>query len=394
MLLSLALIFLCALTLSQIMQKLKLPGLLGMLITGIILSPYALDLIAPEILSVSADIRQIALIIILIRAGLSIDMKALKKVGRPAVLMCFIPATFEIAATTVIAPLFFNITHLEAALMGVVLAAVSPAVVVPRMIKLMEGGYGKDKSIPQLIMAGTSVNGVYVIVLFTSFMGMANGGDFDFAGLAKIPVTIAAGLLIGALCGLAATWLFLKIRMRDTIKILVILSISFLLVALEAVLADYIPVSGLIAVLALGCTILKKQPALAKRISDKFSKIWVPAEIMLFVLIGAAVNMEYAIREGWTAAALIFAVLAVRFFGVLICLIKTALNKKERLFCGVAYMPKATVQAAIGALPLAAGVAAGNIILTVAVWAILITAPLGALGIDILYKKTLVKSKS
>jgi NhaP-type Na+/H+ or K+/H+ antiporter len=393
MLFSLALMFLCALILSGIMEKLRLPGLLGMLITGIVLSPYALDLIAPEILNVSADLRQIALIIILMRAGLSLDIKDLKKVGGPAVLMCFVPATFEIAATTIFAPLLFGITHLEAAIMGTVLGAVSPAVIVPKMIKLSENGYGKDKSIPQLIMAGASVDDVYVIVLFTSFMGMAGGGNFDFISLVKIPAAIAVGLITGVLFGVAISWLFKKIRIRDTVKILVILSAAFLLVAFETAVKNYVPMSGLLAVMALGGSILKKNEILAKRISGKFSKIWVAAEIILFVLVGATVNMDYAVKAGFTAVVLIFSVLAIRFFGVLICLAKTKLNMKERLFCGVAYLPKATVQAAIGGLPLAAGVAAGNIILTVAVLSVLITAPLGAVGVDLLYKKMLAKDK-
>ena len=392
MLLSLALMFLCALILSGIMQRLRLPGLLGMLITGIILSPYALNLIAPEILNISADLRQVALIIILIRAGLALDLNDLRKVSRPAILMCFIPATFEITATIVLAPLFFHITYLEAALMGVVLATASPAIIVPKMIKLIEGEYGKDKRIPQLIMVGTSVNGIYVMVLFASFMGMVAGGDFSFINLAKLPVAIVVGLLIGVLCGVAFTWLFQKISMGDPVKILAILSVSFLLVAFEAALTNYVPMSSLLAVIALGGTIIKKQALLGKIMAGKFSKIWMPAEIMLFVLIGATVNMEYVIREGFTAALLIFMLLAIRFLGVLICLLKTTLNRKERFFCCIAYMPKATVQAAIGALPLAAGVAAGNTILTVAVLAILITAPLGALGIDLLSKKCLSTS--
>ena len=393
MLLSLALIFLCAFVLSGITQKLKLPGLLGMLITGVVLGPYVLDLIAPEILNISADLRQAALIIILVRAGLSLDISALKKVGRSAILMCFIPATVEIAATVMLAPLFFDITYLEAALMGIMLAAASPAVIVPRMIKLMENEYGTDKSIPQLIMAGASVNGIYIIVLFTSFMGMAGGDDFNLMSLGVLPIGIVIGLLIGVFFGLALSWLFQKIRMRNTVKSLVTLSAAFLLVGLETPLRDYVPMSGFLAVIALGGTILRKQAETAKQISDKFSKIWIPAEIMLFVLIGAAVNMTYAIRDAGAAIALIFVVLGIRFLGVVICLVKTNLNRKERLFCCIAYMPKATVQAAVGALPLAAGIAAGNIILTVAVWAILITAPLGALGIDVLYKKTLLTKR-
>jgi NhaP-type Na+/H+ or K+/H+ antiporter len=371
------------------MQKVKLPGLVGMLFTGIILGPYALNLIVPEILNVSADIREIALIVILTRAGLALNIEDLKRVGRPAVLMCFVPASFEIAATTIFAPMFFPITHLEAAIMGTVLGAVSPAVIVPRMLKLMETGYGKKKSIPQLIMAGASVDDIYVIVLFASFMGMHGGGSFDFESLIKIPIAIAAGLLAGILSGLALVFIFKKINMRDTAKTLIILGAAFLLVTVESAIKAYVPMSGLLAVMALGGTLLKRSDDLAKRLSNKFSKIWVVAEIMLFVLVGATVDVSYAVKAGIAAILLLFIALAIRVCGVFVCLIKTKLNVKERIFCAIAYLPKATVQAAIGGLPLAAGVAAGNTILTVAVLAILITAPLGAIGVDAAYRKLL-----
>ncbi len=392
MLLSLALIILCGLVLSGIMQKLKLPGLVGMLLTGIILGPYVLNLIAPEVLDISADLRKIALIVILTRAGLALNIEDLKKVGRPAILMCFIPATFEIAATTIFAPMFFPISHLEAAIMGTVLGAVSPAVVVPKMLKLMEGGYGKSKSIPQLILAGASVDDIYVIVLFTSFMGMYEGSSFDFISLIKIPISIVVGLLVGILLGIVLVQLFRKIHMRDTVKILIVLSGAFLLVWLEIAVEKYVPMSGLLAVMALGGTILKQYGDLAKRLSNKFSKIWVAAELMLFVLVGATVDINYATKAGFAALALIAIALIIRIFGVLVCLVKTGLSMKERVFCAIAYLPKATVQAAIGGLPLAAGVGAGNTILTSAVLAILITAPLGAIGIDASYKKLLETS--
>ena len=391
MLLSFSLIFLCGLILSGIMQKLKLPGLLGMLITGIILSPYALDLIAPEILTMSADLRQMALTIILIRAGLSLNLNELKKVGKPALFMCFIPATVEIIATTILAPIFFHITHLEAALMGVILAAVSPAIIVPKMIKLIENKYGIDKSIPQLIMAGTSVNGVYVIVLFTSFMGMAEGGNFDFMSLVNLPVSLVMGLLVGIFWGLVLTWLFQKVQIGQMVKVLIMLSVSFLLVALEATLMNVVPMSGLFAVVVLGATLLKKQEVLARNLSNHFSKIWIPAEILLFVLVGVTVNMGDVVRDSLLSVSLIFLVLIARFIGVLICLMKTPFNRKEKLFCCMSYVPKATVQAAIGATPLISGIESGNMILTVSVWAILTTAPLGALGIDVWYKKCLKK---
>ncbi|HOJ09346.1 MAG TPA: cation:proton antiporter [Clostridiales bacterium] len=394
MLFSLALMVLCGLVLSGTMQKLKIPGLVGMLLTGIVLGPYALNLIAPELLNISADLREIALIVILTRAGLALDINDLKKVGRPAILMCFIPATFEIAATTIFAPMFFPISHLEAAIMGTVLGAVSPAVIVPKMLKLMESGYGKSKSIPQLILAGASVDDIYVIVLFTSFMGMYSGSSFDIGSLVKIPVAIVVGLLIGILVGLALVKLFKIIHMRDTVKILILLSTSFLLVTLESVIKAYVPMSGLLAVMALGGTILKQYGILAERLSGKFSKIWVAAELMLFVLVGATVDISYAARAGIAAVALIFIAVIIRVCGVFVCLIRTKLNTKERLFCAIAYLPKATVQAAIGGLPLAAGVAAGNTILAVAVLAILITAPLGAIGVDASYKKLLTRGDS
>ncbi|ADL05485.1 cation:proton antiporter [Lacrimispora saccharolytica] len=389
MLYSLAIMVLCGMILSGTMQKLKLPGLVGMLLTGIVLGPNALNLIAPELLNVSADLRQIALIVILTRAGLALDIKDLKRVGRPAILMCFIPATFEITATTIFAPMFFPVSHLEAAIMGTVLGAVSPAVIVPKMLKLMEHGYGREKSIPQLIMAGASVDDIYVIVLFTSFMGMYQGSSFDAVSLFKIPAAIVTGLMAGILLGLVLVMLFQRIHMRDTAKILILLSTAFLLISLETAIKKYVPMSGLLAVMSLGGTILKKNDILAKRLSGKFSKIWVAAELMLFILVGATVDISYAAKAGFMAVALIFLALAIRICGVFVCLVKTPISPKERLFCAIAYLPKATVQAAIGGLPLAAGVAAGNTILTVAVLAILITAPLGAMGVDSTYQRLL-----
>ena len=334
MLFSLALMVLCGLVLSGTMQKLKLPGLVGMLLTGIVLGPYVLNLIEPELLDISADLREIALIVILTRAGLALDINDLKKVGRPAILMWFIPATFEIAATTIFAPMLFPISHLEAAIMGTVLGAVSPAVVVPKMLKLMESGYGKSKSIPQLIMAGASVDDIYVIVLFTSFMGMYSGSSFDVGSLVKIPIAIVVGLLIGILLGLALVKLFKKIHMRDTVKILILLSTSFLVVSLETAIKAYVPMSGLLAVMALGGTILKQYDILAKRLSGKFSKIWVAAELMLFVLVGATVDISYAAKAGISAVALIFIALSIRICGVFVCLFRTKLNVEEKIHVG------------------------------------------------------------
>jgi len=392
MLTSLALIFLLGLLLSSIFQRLKLPGLIGLLLTGIILGPYALDLLDASILSISADLRQLALIIILMRAGLSINIQALKKVGRPAILMCFLPACFEITGTILLAPVLLGISPLEAAVMGAVLAAVSPAVIVPRMLKLMEEGYGNDKSIPQLIMAGASVDDVFVIVLFTSFTSLAAGGNLSPTGFGKIPVSIITGILLGCLIGYLLVVFFKKKHLRDSAKVIILLSMSFLLVALEKKIDNILPLSGLLAVMAMGTMIFSRYAVLARRLSAKFTKLWVGAEILLFVLVGATVDIGYAFKAGPAAILLIFGVLVFRMAGVFLCLWKTELSAKERAFCMIAYMPKATVQAAIGGLPLAMGLACGQIVLTAAVLSILITAPLGAFGIDLTYRRFLKAS--
>lgn len=389
---SLTLILFCGFALGGIMQKLKLPALLGMMVTGIILGPFVLNLIDASILEISADLRQIALIVILIRAGLALDLKDLKKVGRPAVLMCFVPATIEMAAVTIFGPMLFGISCLEAAIMGAVLAAVSPAVVVPRMLNLIKNGYGVKKGIPQLIMAGASVDDVYVIVLFTSFTGMYQGQAFNTAGLLKVPVSIVLGLALGILCGLMIVGLFRKIHMRDTVKILILMGTAFLFVSLESAIKEAVPLSGLLAVMALGGTIYRQYGNLAKRLSVKYEKVWIGAELLLFVLVGAAVDIRSLASVGAAAAALIAIALAFRMVGVALCLVKTKLNRKERLFTAISYLPKATVQAAIGGIPLALGIPAGNTILTVAVVAILITAPVGAFGADLTYKKLLEKN--
>lgn len=391
MLTSLALIFLCGLLLGSIFQKIKLPPLLGMIITGIVLGPYALNLIDQSVLSISSDLRQIALIIILTRAGLNLDINSLKKVGRPAILMCFLPACFEIIGMVLLAPPLLGISILDALIMGTVVAAVSPAVIVPKMLKLIETGYGKDKSIPQMIMAGASVDDVFVIVLFTSFTGLAQGESFSPISLIQVPISIILGLGLGILIGILLGFFFKKVHMRDSIKVIIILSISFLLVTLENSLKGIVPISGLIAIMSIGISLQKIRSDASKRISTKFSKLWVAAELMLFVLVGATVDIKYAFSAGIMAILLIFGVLVFRMIGVLICLIKTKLNKKERIFCMIAYCPKATVQAAIGYIPLTMGLSCGNIVLTVAVLSILITAPLGAFFIELLYKRLLKK---
>ena len=391
MLLSFALLLLLGMSLGKIFEQVRLPKLIGMLFTGIILGPYALNLLAPSLLGISTDLRQLALIIILARCGLNLNMEDLKRVGRPAILLCFVPACFEIVAITIFAPLVFDITYLDAVIMGTVLSAVSPAVIVPRMIKLMDEGYGNSKSIPQMVMAGASCDDVFVIVLFTVFTSLADGGTLSALSFLNIPLSVFLGITCGVIIGFASAFLFSKLHMRDSHKVLILLSISFLLVSLEEFLKPYFGFSGLIAIMAMGIIIQQKRPKLSKRLSLKFSKLWVFAEIILFVLVGATVDISFALSAGLMSVAIIFIGLFFRSIGVLMCLLKTNLTKNERIFTTIAYMPKATVQAAIGGIPLAMGLACGNLVLTVAVVSILITAPLGAILIDSLYSKLLIK---
>lgn len=389
MLFSLALIVLCGFVLGGIMQKIKLPAIVGMLLTGIILGPYVLNLLAPDLLNITADLKEIALIIILTRAGLSLDIKDLKKVGRPAILMCFVPATFEIAAAIAFGPLFFDMSYLEAAMVGAILGAVSPAVIVPRMLKLMEEGYGTKHSIPQIILTGASADDIYTIVLFAAMLGMYGGGKFNALTLLKIPVSIIFGLAIGVLAGIVLVFIFKKLKTRDTVKILLILGVSFLLVTLESAVEKYVPISGLLGVMALGATVFKLDNIVAERLANKFSKIWIAAEIILFAIVGASVDVSYAAHAGISVIGFILILLVFRILGVFVCFIKTPITLKERVYCAISCVPKATVQAALGGLPLAAGVMAGNIILTISVMSILITAPLGAIAMDLTYKKLL-----
>lgn len=393
MLTSLAYLFLLGMVLGSIFQKLKLPRLLGMLITGIILGPYTLNILDPSLLYISEDLRKLALIIILARAGLALNIADLKKVGRPAVLMCFLPACFEIMGVILIAPYLLGISTLDAAIMGSVLAAVSPAVIVPKMIHLIEAGYGTKQSIPQMIMASASVDDVFVIVLFTSFTGLAQGKSFSVASLTQIPLSIFSGVAAGIALGFGLVLFFKYLHLRDTSKVLLVLSFSFLLIALETALENILPFSGLLAVMSVGATLQKQYPQVSTRLSAKFSKLWVAAEVLLFVLVGATVDLKYAASAGLAAIIVIFTALAFRMIGVLLCMVKTSLSFRERVFCMIAYLPKATVQAAIGAIPLSMGLPCGKIILTVAVLAILITAPLGAIGIDLTYTTFLQKNK-
>lgn len=391
MLTSIAMILLLGLLIGWLFNKIKLPSLLGMIVVGMILSPYALNLIDDSILSISSELRQIALVIILTRAGLSLDIRDLKKVGRPAVLMCFIPACVEMIGTIIFAPMLLGVTILEAAIMGSVMAAVSPAVIVPRMIKLMEEGYGTKKSIPQLILAGASVDDVFVIVVFSALTSWASVGEVSAMSFMQIPISIVLGILLGMATGLILTEFFKKKHMRDSVKILIILSVSFLLLEAENSLEEMIPISGLLAIMSMGIMIKQKYDILASRLSVKYNKLWLGAEVFLFVLVGATVDLKYVAVSGLAAAVLIVLALLFRMIGVALSLIRTDLNVKERMFCMVSYTPKATVQAAIGAIPLSMGLECGNIVLTVAVLAILITAPFGAICVDNLHKRLLEK---
>ena len=391
MLLSISLILLVGMSMSWICRKIKLPGLLGMLVTGIVLGPYMLDLLDESILGISSELRKIALIIILTRAGLGLDLSGLKKIGRPAVLMCFVPASLEILGMILLAPKLMGLTVLEAAIMGAVLAAVSPAVVVPRMVRLMDEGYGVNKGIPQLILAGASVDDVYVIVLFSTFTGMMQGESASVTSFLNVPVSIFLGVVLGLLLGTFFAYYLKKVHLRDTAKVLIILSVSFLLVVIEDHLNTPITFSALIAIMFIGIGLQKKREAVAKRLSVKYGKLWVGAEVFLFVLVGATVNIEYFGKVGVQALAVILGALVFRMLGVFICLPGTDLTGREKMFCMLAYTPKATVQAAIGGIPLSLGFACGDMVLTVAVLAIVLTAPLAALAIDSLYKKWLVR---
>lgn len=400
MLTSLALIFLVGLCMAAICQKLKLPRIIGMLVTGMVLGPYVLDFLDSSILSISAELRKMALIIILLKAGLSLNLNDLKKVGRPAVLLAFVPASFEIVGYVLFAPIFLEISRVDAAVMGAVLAAVSPAVVVPRMVQLMEEKYGTKQSIPQMIMAGASCDDIFVIVLFTTFLGMAQGAKVSLLRFVNVPVSIFLGILLGAVIGYVLYRFFETAYkhqnyVRNSTKVILVLGVSFLLTAVEGWLDGKVAVSGLLAVVSMACVLKAKCiPAVSKRLSEKFGKLWIAAEVILFVLVGAAVDLRYTAAAGGFAVLVIFLSLIFRMAGVLVCVLGTGLSWKERLFCAISYLPKATVQAAIGSVPLAVGLGCGKMILSVAVLAILITAPFGALGMDLTYKKLLAREKN
>ena len=397
MLTSLSFIFLVGLAMAANCQRIRLPRIIGMLLTGIVLGPYVLDLLEPSILSISSELRQMALIIILLKAGLSLNLADLKKVGRPAVMLSCVPASFELLGYVLFAPMILGINRIEAAVMGAVLAAVSPAVVVPRMVKLMETGYGTKKSIPQMILAGASCDDIFVIVLFSTFSGMAQGGSARLMDFANIPVSIVSGILLGAVAGWLLSLFFetayaKEHYVRNSMKVIIVLGVSFLLMSVETWVKPYISVSGMLAVVSMACVLkLRSIKSVSARLSEKFGKLWLAAEVLLFVLVGAAVDIRYTMGAGLAAILMIFTALIFRTIGVLICLAGTVMDWKERLFCVIAYLPKATVQAAIGSVPMAMGLPCGQIILSVAVMAILITAPLGALGMDSTFEKLLEK---
>ena len=400
MLTSLSFIFLVGLAMAAICQRIRLPRIIGMLLTGIVLGPYVLDLLDPSILSISSELRQMALIIILVKAGLSLNLADLKKVGRPAVMLSCVPDSFELLGYVLFAPMILGVNRIEAAVMGAVLAAVSPAVVVPRMVKLMESGYGTKKSIPQMILAGASCDDIFVIVLFSTFSGMAQGGSARVMDFVNIPISIVSGILLGAVAGWLLSLFFetayaKEHYVRNSMKVIIVLGVSFLLMSVENWVKPYISVSGLLAVVSMACVLnLRSIKAVSARLSEKFGKLWLAAEVLLFVLVGAAVDIRYTMGAGLAAVLMIFTALIFRTIGVLICLAGTALNWKERLFCVIAYLPKATVQAAIGSVPMAMGLPCGQIVLSVAVMAILITAPLGALGMDSTFERLLERDRS
>lgn len=391
---SIAVVFIVGLGFSYLAEKARLPSIFGMIVAGILVGPFGLNMLNDTLLSVSPDLRQMALVIILVRAGLSLNIGDLKKVGRPALLMCFVPAVFEIVGVLFLAPNLFDLSLLDAAIMGTVLAAVSPAVIVPKMLKLMDEGYGTEKGIPQLIMAGASVDDVFVIVLFTAFTGLAQTGTFSAISLIQIPLSIVLGIAVGYVSGSCLSWFFEKTGISHILAVLMFISLAFGLISIEDLLQSTIPFSGLLAIMATGVAFQKSQPTRTKQLSHSFLQLWQGAEILLFVLVGATVNIHYAFDAGISAVLLIAGILCFRLLGVYVSLIGTSFTSKEKLFCLFAYIPKATVQAAIGGIPLALGLSNGDLILTVAVVAILVTAPLGAGLIDTTYKKLLTERES
>lgn len=389
MLTSVAIILLLGYVSGWLFSKMKLPSLIGMILLGICIGPYALNVLDSSLLEISSSIRQVALVIILTRAGLSLNLEDLKRVGRPAILMCFVPACFEMLGIVLLGPLLFNISLVEALVIGTVVAAVSPAVIVPRMISLIDQGYGKEHSIPQLILAAASVDDIFVIVVFTVATSLALTNEVSMLRFVEIPVSIILGILLGIVTGMLVVKFYQKVSMRKVVQVFVLLSISFLLLEVETLLKGLVPVSGLLAIMATGMYIKQKDNAMAISLANPYSQLWSVGEVFLFVLVGACVNIQYAMHAGILVILLVCLSLVFRMVGVWVSLMKSPLTAKERLFCMIAYTPKATVQASIGAIPLSMGLACGELVLTVAVLSILLTAPFGALGIDALHKRLL-----
>jgi NhaP-type Na+/H+ or K+/H+ antiporter len=382
---------LVGLSVSYIFKLLKIPSILGYMITGIILGPYVLNLIAPEILNISADLRTIALVVILLRAGLSLNIKDLKQIGITGVLMAFIPASFEIVGVVIFAPILLGLSLIDSLILGTILGAVSPAIIVPKMLKLMESKEGTKKSIPQLILAGASMDDIYCLVLFASAISLAQNHTLNFATFVHLPESIIFGIGLGIGLGFIFNYLFRKIHMRDTLKVIIVLTTAILLTVFEDYIKKYVGFSSLLAVIALGITLLTLYPKLASRMVRKYEKIWLVAEILLFVLVGAAVNILTIKEVGLNAIILILIILLFRTLGVIFATLPSKLKFKEKVFVVFAYLPKATVQASIGAIPLEMGFASGGVMLSVSVLAILITATLGSFLIDITHKTLLEK---
>lgn len=387
MLLSVGLIILGGLLGGWLASKIHLPRIIGMLFVGILTGPYLLNIIDPSVLEISGEIRKIALIIIIVKAGLSLDINDLKRIGRTAVMLCFVPATLELLAFLLFAPYLMGVTRLQAAILGAVMGAVSPAVTIPRLTQMIDEGYGVKKGIPQMLIAGASADDIYVIVIFTTLVGMEAGDRVNALSFLKIPTEILLGILAGILLGIVLSLFFSKFHMRDSLKVTIITALSMILYWLEGV----IPVSGLLAVMTVGIVLNRKRPDVAKRLSIKYNKLWVAAEIFLFVLVGATVNISYVSKAGLGMIVMLFIGLMFREAGTLVSIVKTGLNKKEILFCLISELPKATVQAAIGGVPLTMGLECGNVVLTMAVVSIVITAPLGAIGMDISKERLISK---
>lgn len=389
---SLGLILFLGFSIGFLFEKIKLPKIIGMIFIGILMSVSVLDLLDPSIYQISASLRQIALIIILTRAGLSLDIERLKEIGRPAILLSFLPATFEMIGIVIFGTLFFNISIVEAILMGATLAAVSPAIIVPRMIDLKKKGYGNDKKIPEMVLAGASLDDIYVIIIFYAMLGLIQSGNFEFMSLLNIPISIVLGVVLGLIVGLYITFLFKRIKLSTPVQILIITSLSFLMIGLEEAMKDFLSISALLGIMTLGMVILFNQKSIAKDLEQGYNKIWLFFEIILFVLVGASVDVKYVFDAGFLALLTILLGLIFRLFGVMISLTFTNLSIKEKIFIGISYLPKATVQAAIGGIALSYGLPIGNLVLTMAVLSIVITAPLGAILIDTSYEKLLNKN--